>query len=69
MTLDAFAGKLGISRKHLCDIEKGGRKVNLDRASKWARTLGCSETLMVQFALQQLIEEAGFKMEVRVNAA
>ena len=69
LTLDTFAGKLGVSRQHLCDIEKGRRKISLDRASKWARILGYSETLMVQLALQQLIEEAGLKMKVTVNAA
>ena len=69
MTLEAFARKLGISRQHLCDIEKGRRKISLHRASKWAHTLGYSETLMVQLALQHMIEEAGLKMKVQVNAA
>jgi transcriptional regulator with XRE-family HTH domain len=69
MTLEAFAKKLGVSRQHLCDIEKGRRRISPDRASKWARILGYSETLMVQLALQHMVEEAGLKMKVSVKAA
>ena len=69
MTLQSFAEKLGVSRQHLCDIEKGRRRISPNRASKWARTLGYSETLMVQLALQHMLEEAGLKMKVSVKAA
>jgi len=69
MTLDAFAKLLGVSRQHLCDIEKGRRRVSPERAAKWARVLGYSETTMVQLALQYMIEEAGLKMKVSVKAA
>jgi antitoxin HigA-1 len=69
MTLAAFAEKLGVSRQHLCDIEKGRRRISPDRASKWARSLGYSEILMVQLALQHMLEEAGLKMKVSVKVA
>ena len=69
MTLEAFAKKLGVSRQHLCDIEKGRRRVSPVRASKWARILGYSETLMIQLTLQHMLEEAGLKMKVSVKAA
>jgi transcriptional regulator with XRE-family HTH domain len=69
MTLDAFAKRLGISRQHLCDIEKGRRRVSPERAARWARVLGYSETTMVQLALQYMVEEAGLKMKVSVKAA
>jgi antitoxin HigA-1 len=69
MTLDAFAKLLGVSRQHLCDIEKGRRKVSPERAVKWARVLGYSETTMVQLALQHMVKEAGLKMKVSVKAA
>lgn len=69
MTLDAFAKLLGVSRQHLCDIEKGRRRVSPERAAKWARVLGYSETTMVQLALQYMVEEAGLKMKVSVKAA
>ena len=69
MTLDAFAKLLGVSRQHLCDIEKGRRRVSPERAAKWARVLGYSETTMVQMALQYMVEEAGLKMKVSVKAA
>jgi transcriptional regulator with XRE-family HTH domain len=69
MTLEAFAKLLGVSRQHLCDIEKGRRRVSPERAAKWARVLGYSETTMVQLALQYMVEEAGLKMKVSVKAA
>jgi transcriptional regulator with XRE-family HTH domain len=69
MTLDAFAKMLGVSRQHLCDMEKGRRKVSPERAAKWARILGYSETMMVQLAFQYMVEEAGLKMKVSVKAA
>jgi transcriptional regulator with XRE-family HTH domain len=69
MTLGSFAKLLGVSRQHLCDIEKGRRKVSPERAAKWARVLGYSETTMVQLALQHMVKEAGLKMNVSVQAA
>jgi len=69
MTLEAFAKLLGISRQHLCDFENGRRRVSPEKASKWARILGYSETLMVQLALQHMVEEAGLKMKVSVKTA
>ena len=69
MTLDAFAKLLGVSRQHLCDIEKGRRRVSPARAAKWARVLGYSETMMAQLALQYMVEEAGLRMKVSVKAA
>ena len=69
MTLDAFAKQLEISRQHLCDIEKGRRMVSLERAAKWARLLGYSETLFVRLVLQDMIEQAGLNMKVSIDAA
>ena len=69
VTLDVFAKQLGISRQHLCDIEKGRRTVSLERAAKWARQLGYSETLFVRLALQDMVEQAGLNMKVSIEAA
>ena len=35
-----FAKKLGISKQHLCDIEKGRKFVSPERAAKFAKILG-----------------------------
>src|SRR3970040_1208306 len=38
-----FAAKLGISKQHLCDIEKGRKFVSPERAAKFAKILGHSK--------------------------
>ncbi|HEX7481412.1 MAG TPA: helix-turn-helix transcriptional regulator [Polyangiales bacterium] len=69
LTLEAFARKIGISRSNLCDIEQGRKGVSLDRAAKWARTLGYLEAQFVQLALQAEIDAAKLKYSVEVKAA
>ena len=60
---------LGVSRAHICDIEKGRRLVALDRAVRWANTLGYSERQFVRLAIQDQLRSAGIKMKVDVHAA
>jgi antitoxin HigA-1 len=69
MTQVEFAKLLGLSRSHLCDIEKGRKTVSLARAAKLAKTLGYSETQFVRLALQDMVDEAGLKLVVKVEAA
>ncbi|HRI64318.1 MAG TPA: helix-turn-helix transcriptional regulator [Polyangium sp.] len=64
-----FARRLGMSRSHLCDIEKGRKSVSLTRAAQLAKTLGYSEKQFVRLALQELVDEAGLKWVVKVEAA
>ena len=64
-----FSKDLGISRSHLCDIEKGRKRLSAARAAKFAKTLGYGEAQFVRLALQGLVEEAGLKLKVRVDAA
>ena len=64
-----FARQLGMSRSHLCDIEKGRKSVSLARAAQLAKTLGYSEKQFVRLALQELVDEAGLKLVVKVEAA
>lgn len=64
-----FARQLGISRSHLCDIEKGRKAVSLTRAVQLAKTLGYSEKQFVRLALQELVDGAGLKLIVKVEAA
>jgi len=68
-TLVAFADKLGISKQHLCDIEKGRKVVSPERAAKFARTLGYAKEQFVALALQALVDEADLHLKVEVKAA
>jgi len=69
MTLAEFAKKLGISRQHLCDIEKGRKVVSPERAAKFAKILGYSREQFVALALQALLDEADLHLKVEVNVA
>ena len=64
-----FSKQVGISRSHLCDIEKGRKRLSPARAAKFAKILGYGEAQFVRLALQGLVEEAGLKLKVRVDAA
>jgi transcriptional regulator with XRE-family HTH domain len=66
---DSFAKRLGISKSHLCDIEKGRKVVSPGRAARFARILGRSGEQFVRLSLQELLDEAGLKMKVNVAAA
>lgn len=64
-----FAERLGISRSHLCDIEKGRKILSPARAARYAGILGYSETQFVRLALQATIEEAGLPWRVQLIPA
>ena len=64
-----FAEKLGISKQHLCDIEKGRKFVSPQRAAKFAKILGHSEQSFVALALQDVVNQGGLKLKVSVEAA
>jgi len=59
-----MARRLGISRSHLCDIEKRRKAVSLARAAEFARTLGLSEKQFVRVAVQELVDETGLQVQV-----
>ena len=65
----AFARKLGVSPSHLCDIEKGRKVVSPERAARFAKILGRSPEQFVRLSLQELVDEAGLKMLVNIDAA
>jgi transcriptional regulator with XRE-family HTH domain len=69
LSLETFAGQLGVSRSYLCDVEKGRRSVSVERAAAWARVLGYLEAQYVALALQAEVNAAGLKLRVRVEAA
>ena len=49
-----FADRLGISRQHLHQLETGQKRVSPERAVRFARLLGQSQTFFLQLALQDL---------------
>jgi len=63
-----FAEMLGVNRSHICDIEKGRKVVSPERAAAWAKVLGYPDTVFVQLALQEELDKAGVKMNVKVEA-
>jgi len=63
-----FAKKLGISKQHLCDIEKGRKFVSPERAARFAKILGHSEQSFVALALQDIVNQGGLKLKVSVEA-
>ena len=65
----AFARKLGVSPSHLCDIEKGRKVVSPERAARFAKILDRSPEQFVRLSLQELVDEAGLKMRVNIDAA
>ncbi len=69
LTQPLFAKKLGISKSHLNDIEKGRKAVSPDRAARFARVLGYSEARLVKLALQDLVDRSKLKLQVDVKAA
>ena len=69
MTQPAFAEKLGISKSHLNDIEKGRKAVSPERAARFAKVLGYSQARLVKLALQDLLDRSHLKLHVDVKAA
>jgi transcriptional regulator with XRE-family HTH domain len=64
-----FAKILGISKSHLCDIEKGRKSVSIERAVAFAEALGHSEYLFVELALQTQVNKAGLDYKVSLEVA
>ena len=64
-----FSEQLGISKSHLCDIEKGRKLVSPERAAIYAKILKYSPEQFVRLALQDQVEKAGLKFNVKIDAA
>lgn len=69
LSQSACAKKLGVSKSHLCDVEKGRKVVSPERAAKWAKTLGYPESVLVRLAIQAELDAAGLKYKVEIEAA
>lgn len=62
-----MAEYLGISKSTLCDIEKSRHIVSIELAAKIARQCGLSESLAIEFTIQDSINRAGLKYKVLVK--
>ena len=62
-----LAKRLGISKSHLCDIEKGRKVVSPERAARFADELGFSSEQFVRLALQQLLADAHLPFRVTLS--
>ena len=69
VTQERLAHKMGISKAHLCDIEKGRRMVSPSRAAKFARVMGYMIEQFVAVAIEDQLRKAGLKMKVLLKAA
>jgi transcriptional regulator with XRE-family HTH domain len=66
-TLVAFANKLGVSKAHLCDVEKDRRVVSVSRASAWAKKLGYDPEQFIALAIQTELRQAGLSYQVSLK--
>jgi len=64
-----FASRLGVTKSHLCDIEKGRKVVSPERAAQFAQLLGYSSDQFVRLALQDAVDRAGLHYTVQVTGA
>ncbi len=69
LSQDECARRLGVSKSHLCDVEKGRKTVSPERAAKWARVLGYPESVFVRLAIQAELDAAGLRYKVEIEAA
>ena len=63
-----FALMLGLSRAHLCDIEKGRRTVSPARAAQFAKRLGYHPLQWAQLAAEDWLLHEGFRGRVTIEA-
>jgi antitoxin HigA-1 len=69
LTQQEFAKTLGISKQHLCDIERGRKAVTPIRAAVFATKLRQPPAFFIQLALHEELIHAGLKLKVKVEAA
>ena len=69
LTQADVARRVGVTRAHISDIEKGRKLVSPERAAKFAKVLGYSSKQFVRIVLQDQVRIAGLKLRVTVEAA
>jgi len=55
LTQIEFAKRLCVSRHHLCDVEKGRRRVSPEQAAKFANAFGHPPNVLVRLALRDAV--------------
>jgi len=69
LTQAEVSARLGMTRAHICDLEKGRKQISPERAARFAEELVYSSTLFVQLALQDQLPAAGLNITVDIQAA
>jgi antitoxin HigA-1 len=69
VTQAELASRLGITRAHLCDVEKDRRTVGPARAAQWAKEMGYPPALFVELALQTTLMRDNLPYRVHVTPA
>jgi transcriptional regulator with XRE-family HTH domain len=69
LTQTQLAARLGVTKSHLCDIERGRKLVSPERAARFAKVLGYSPEQFVQMVLQEALDRAGLRYKVKLRAA
>ena len=69
MSQEDFAKLLGVSKSHLCDIEKGRKSVSPKRAASFAKKLGYPEGLFIRLSIDAMLIHDGLKYKVELIAA
>lgn len=64
-----MAKMLGLSKSHLCDIEKERRFVSPEKAGHFAEVLGYSPTHFIALCLQDQVRKSGYDLIIHVEAA
>lgn len=67
MSQAEFAFRLGVSKSHICDIEKGRKHISPMRAMQFAKTLKYSEEQFVRLALQDIVNQLNQKQHWQVE--
>lgn len=66
-SMATFSARLGVSRSHLNDIEKGRKLVSAERAARFADALQHSTRLFVELAIQDQLRAQGLPYGVKLT--
>jgi len=66
---EKLAKKLGISRVHLSQIERGKKFLSPERAAAFARKLGYSERVFLELCFQDQLNRANMRYKIKLEAA
>jgi len=67
VTQEGLAGRLGIGKAFVSDVENGRRVPSAEKALEWGKALGYPSAMFVELALQAQLDAAGIRMTVGVK--